>query len=322
MDNATNARPAAGRMAKTRKRKTKGIRVPVTALHLMLLPAAIVIFVYNYLPMLGIVIAFQDFDVGKGPSAFWRSDWVGMANFMRLFGNPDFIRALRNTLTIAMLKMAVGFVVPITVSILLNEIRRSAVKRTIQTLIYLPHFISWIILAGLVKDIFGMDGMVNNVLHRVFGSEPRIWLGENMPFLVILIGSNLWKEFGFNTIVYLAAITSIDPNLYEAAIVDGASRLRQTWHITLPGMRPIIVLTGVLSLGGVLNAGFDQIFNLYSFPVYDVADVIDTLAFRVGFQGGDYSFGSAIGLFNSTVAMALITASYWMAKKFANYEIF
>lgn len=288
----------------------------------MLLPAAIVIFIYNYLPMLGIVIAFQEYDVGKGLSAFWRSDWVGMENFVRLFGNPDFSRALLNTLTIALMKMAVGFIVPITIAILLNEIRKSYIKRTIQTMIYLPHFISWIILAGLVKDIFGMDGIVNSLLNKLFGTEPRIWLGENIPFLTILIGSNLWKEFGFNTIVYLAAITSIDPNLYEASIVDGASRLRQTWHITLPGMRPIIVLTGVLSLGGILNAGFDQIFNLYSFPVYEVADVIDTLAFRVGFQGGDYSFGAAIGLFNSTIAMTLIVASYWMAKKFANYEIF
>ena len=322
MDNTLHQRHRAVTPVRASKRKTRGVRVPVTALHLMLLPAALVIFIYNYLPMLGIVIAFQEYDVGKGISAFWRSDWVGLGNFMRLFGNPDFGRALRNTLMIAILKMTVGFIVPITIAVLLNEVRRTAVKRTIQTMIYLPHFISWIILAGLVKDIFGMDGVVNSTLNRLFGVEPRIWLGENLSFLVILIGSNLWKEFGFNTIVYLAAITSIDPNLYEAAIVDGASRLKQTWHITLPGMRPIIVLTGVLALGGILNAGFDQIFNLYSVPVYNVADVIETLAFRVGFQGGDYSFGAAVGLFNSTIAMALITASYWMAKRFANYEIF
>lgn len=304
------------------KKKTKGYRVPTTMLHLMLLPAAVVIFIYNYLPMLGIVIAFEDYDVGKGLSSFWTSTFVGLDNFRRLFGDPDFARAFTNTLTIAVLKLAVGFVFPILIAILLNEVRKVIVKRTIQTLVYLPHFISWIILAGLVKDIFGMDGIINTTLERLFGIEPHIWLGMNGPFLAILISTNLWKEFGFNTIVYLAAITSIDPNLYEAAVVDGATRLRQTWHVTLPGMRPIIVLTGVLALGGILNAGFDQIYNLYSVPVYQVADVIDTLAFRKGFQGGDYSFGAAIGLFNSAVAMILIITSYWMARRFANYEIF
>jgi putative aldouronate transport system permease protein len=322
MEDIASARQPGARPAKPKKSGSKGIRVPTTALNLMLLPAAAVIFVYSYLPMLGIVIAFQDYDVGKGISAFWRSTWVGFDNFARVFGDPDFTRALRNTLTIAVMKMVIGFIVPITVAILLNEIRKSGLKRTVQTLIYLPHFISWIILAGLVKDIFGLDGLVNSAMGKIFGAEPRIWLGESVPFLGILVGTNLWKEFGFNTIVYLAAITSIDPNLYEAAIVDGASRLKQTWHITLPGMRPIIVLTGVLSLSGILNAGFDQIFNLYNFPVYNVADVIDTLAFRKGFQGGDYPLGSAIGLFNSVVAMILIVTSYWMARRFANYEIF
>jgi putative aldouronate transport system permease protein len=322
MDGSIDIKRPPVRIAKVKKSKSKGLRVPTTMLHLMLLPAALVIFIYNYLPMLGIVIAFQEYDVGKGLSAFWTSTFVGLDNFTRLFGDPDFSRAFTNTLVIATLKIVIGFVFPITIAILLNEIRKSMVKRTIQTLIYLPHFISWIILAGLVKDIFGMDGIVNTTLQKLFNLEPRLWLGENAPFLAILISTNLWKEFGFNTIVYLAAITSIDPNLYEAAIVDGAGRVRQTWHITLPGMRPIIVLTGVLALGGILNAGFDQIYNLYSVPVYGVADVIDTLAFRKGFQGGDYSFGAAIGLFNSAIAMLLIVSSYWMARKFAHYEIF
>lgn len=307
---------------KPRKKNNRGIRVPTTALHLMLIPAAIVVFIYNYLPMLGIVIAFEDYNVGGGPSAFWTSKFIGFANFARSFGDPDFSRALRNTLFIAVLKMAIGFIFPITIAILLNEIRKTSLKRTVQTMIYLPHFISWIILAGLVKDIFGMDGIVNNIMGKVFGTEPRVWLAESGPFLSILIGTNLWKEFGFNTIVYLAAITSIDLSLYEAAVVDGATRLRQTWHITLPGMRPIIVLTGVLSLSGILNAGFDQIYNLYSVPVYKVADVIDTLVFRKGFKGGDYTLGASIGLFNSVVSMILIVSSYWMARKFANYEIF
>lgn len=323
MDNIINGSENIFKKIINKKRQSKKSVLSTRTLHLMLIPSIIIVFIYGYLPMFGAIIAFQDFDVGIGGlSAFWQSKFVGFDNFMRLFGDADFGRALFNTFRIAILKITTMFFVPITVAILLNEIRKQMLKKFIQTMIYLPHFLSWIVLAGIIKDVFGNDGIINGTLYQVFGMQQTVWLTENIPFLTILITTNIWKEFGFSTIVYLAAITSVDPNLYEAAMIDGANRLKQIWHVTLPGMRPIIVLTGVLSLGGVLNAGFDQIYNLYSFPVYPVADVIDTIAFRKGFQGGDYPFGTALGLFNSTISLIMISTSYWLAKKFANYEIF
>ena len=305
-------------------RRRKSIAgLPTAPLHLMLLPSVVLIAIYSYVPMLGMVIAFQNYNmnIGLGLSAFWKSEFVGLENFRRIFADPDFAQALANTVRIAVLKMTTMFFIPITFALLLNEVRNSTVKRSVQTLIYMPHFLSWIILAGIIRDILGNDGIVNNFLALV-GLEPRFWLGQNGPFLVMLIVTNIWKDLGFDTIIYLAAITSVDPTLYEAAMIDGAGRLRQTWHVTLPGMRPIIVLTAALSLGSVLNAGFDQIYNLYSVPVYQVADVIDTLVFRKGFQNGDYQLGTAIGLFNSVVSSTLIVTSYWLAKRYANYEIF
>ena len=289
--------------------------LPTRGLHLMLIPAVVIVFIYHYLPMFGVVIAFENYDWSKGLNGFWTSQFVGWANFNRVFGDPEFSQALLNTLRISVLKIVTMFFVPIIVAILLNEIRNMFAKRTIQTLIYLPHFLSWVVLAGIITNLFGPDGVING-FRSSLNLEPFNYLTDNGSFLAILIGSNIWKEFGFSTIVYLAAITGIDPGLYEAAMVDGANRLQQTWHVTLPGMLPIIVLQGVLSLGGILNAGFDQIYNLYSVPVYGVADV------RKGFQGGDYSLGAAMGLFNAVCGMALIVTSYMLAKKVAHYEIF
>lgn len=316
------AQPIAAHRRARARRKRVGTSLPTTWLHIMLIPAVLVVFVYNYIPMGGVVIAFQKFNIGMGISAFWRSEWIGFDNFNRVFGDPDFTRALVNTLRIALLKMVTVYVLAITMALLLNEVRNSFLKRSIQTLVYLPHFLSWIILAGILKEILGPDGMFNQLLSVAFGMSPRIWLSENVPFLVTLVVSDAWKEVGFSTIVYLAAITSIDLNLYEAAMVDGAGRFKQTLYVTLPGMMPIIVLTGVLKLGGVLNAGFDQVFNLYSSPVYRVGDIIDTLTFRKGFQGGDYELGASIGLFNSLIGFTLIVTSQWLAKRFANYEVF
>ena len=307
----------------TKNQKRRHVFKPATAwLHIMLLPSVLIIFVYQYLPMAGIVIAFQSFDIAKGISAFWESSWVGWANFNKIFSDSEFIQALVNTLRIALLKMICGFFVPIIVALLLNELRQGAVKRSIQTIVYLPHFLSWVILAGIIKDILSYDGMVNSLLQSLFHMKPYFWLGDSKLFVPILVVTNIWKEFGFSTIVYLAAITSVDPNLYEASMMDGASRWKQTWHVTLPGMRPIIVLCATLSLGGILNAGFDQVFNLYSVPVYSTGDIIGTLVFRKSIQGAQYEIGTAIGLFNSTVSFIMISLSYWFAYKVAHYEIF
>jgi putative aldouronate transport system permease protein len=305
----------------TKKKKT-GSRLGTGALHLMLLPAVILLIIYAYLPMVGLVIAFQDFDIGKGVSAFWRSEFVGLAHFKRVFTNPDAGRAFYNTVYIAFWKIVTMFFVPVTVALLLNEIRKSFVKRSIQTLVYLPHFLSWVILAGILKDILSPDGLVNSVLSQTFGMEPYFWLGDKNLFPHLIVWTNVWKEFGFSTIVFLAAITGIDPSLYEAAWVDGAARWKQTWHVTLPGMKPIIVLCLVLSLGGILNAGFDQIFNLYSVPVLETGDILDTLVYRLSFSSGQYDVGTAIGLFKSVVSLIFVSLSYWLAYRYANYEIF
>lgn len=306
----------------TKVKKKTGSRLGTGALHLMLIPGVILLIIYSYLPMLGLVIAFQDFDIGKGISAFWRSEFVGLRHFARVFSNPDAGRALFNTVFIAVMKMTAMFIVPLIVALLLNEVRKSYIKRSIQTLIYLPYFLSWVILAGILKDILSPDGLVNSVLYQWFGLEPYFWLGDPKLFPHLIVWTHVWKEFGFSTIIFLAAITGIDPSLYEAAWVDGAARWKQTWHVTLPGMKPIIVLCLVLSLGGVLNAGFEQIFNLISAPTVQTGDILDTLVYRLSFSSGQYDIGTAIGLFKSVVSLFFVSMSYWLAYRYANYEIF
>ena len=292
-------------------------------LYIMMIPSMILLVIYSYVPMAGLMIAFNRYDVGKGLSAFWASPWCGLGNFKRLIGMTGSIQALLNTLNIAWWKMATMFVIPVIISLLLNEVRKSYIKRGVQTIIYLPHFLSWVIMAGILKDVLSSDGVFNNILMALkWVKEPITFLIEPNMFPHIIIWSNVWKEFGFSTIVFLAAITGIDPSLYEAAIVDGANRWRQTLHVTLPGMKPIIILVAVLSLGNILNAGFDQIFNLYSVPVYKTGDIIDTLVYRVSMQGGDYSLGTALGLFRSVVSLIFVSLSYWLAYRLANYEIF
>jgi putative aldouronate transport system permease protein len=220
------------------------------------------------------------------------------------------------------MKVVAGQVFPILVALLLNEIRIGFVKRGVQTLIYLPHFLSWIILGGILIEILSPStGIVNQVI-QAFGHQPVFFLGNADIFPYVLVVSDLWKEFGFSTIVYLAALTSINPNLYEAAVVDGATRLRQTWHITLPGMTPVIVLVATLSLGNILSAGFDQVFNLYNSSVYKTGDIIDTLVYRMGIVQVKYSLATAIGLFKSVIGFLLIAVSYTLAYRLANYRIF
>jgi putative aldouronate transport system permease protein len=288
-------------------------------LHLMLLPTVVLLLVYAYLPMGGLVIAFQKFDITLGLRAFWESKWVGFDNYRIIFQDNDFRRALANTLLIAVGKIVTMFFVPIIISLLLNEISQDWLKKGIQTLIYMPHFLSWIIMTGIIKDILGSEGIVNSLF---FAGAPRYFLGDPKLFQPILIVTNLWKEFGYSTIIYLAAITVVDPGLYEAAIMDGANRMRQTWSVTLPAMMPIIVLTAIMSMRGILNAGFEQIFNLYSAPVYSTGDVIDTLVYRRSMTGGQYDIGTAIGLFNSVVSFVLILVTNKLAKRFAGYQVF
>ncbi|QHW35620.1 sugar ABC transporter permease (plasmid) [Paenibacillus rhizovicinus] len=286
---------------------------------MLLIPGIILTVIYSYGPMFGTVMAFQQYTPAKG---FTGSPWIGMDNFTYLFQLPDFKNALRNTLFIAIMKIIFGLVAPLSVGLLLNEMRKMLIKRTIQTLIYLPHFLSWVIISGVLIDILSpSQGIVNDLL-KAFGVQPVFFLGNNHWFPWVIILSDTWKEFGFGTIIYLAAMTGVNPSLYEAAAIDGAGRWKQTWHVTLPGIRPIVILLVTLSLGRVLDAGFDQIFNLYSPITYESGDVIDTLVYRLGLKQAQFSVAAAAGLFRSVVSLILISVSYYIAKRFANYRIF
>ncbi|MFD0713821.1 ABC transporter permease [Paenibacillus sp. GCM10027626] len=288
-------------------------------LHAMVLPGLIVVLIYSYGPMVGNIIAFKKFMPVKG---IFRSPWIGWENFKYIALMEDTPRIIINTVVIAVMKIGVGLVVPIAAALLLNEVRKSLFRRMFQTLVYLPHFLSWVILGGILIDLLSpTSGLINQMLGWL-GVQPIYFLGDNGWFRFTVVLSDIWKEFGFSTIVYLAALTSINPLLYEAAEVDGANRWQQTKHITLPGMVPIIVLMATLSLGNVLNAGFDQIFNLYSPQVYETGDIIDTFVYRIGLQQFQYGVATAVGLFKSVISLVLISISYMMAYRFANYRIF
>jgi len=288
-------------------------------LHLMLIPGALIVFVYCYVPMAGVAIAFQQFVPIKG---VFGSEWIGLANFEYVLNMPDIGQVVWNTLLISVMKIVAGLAVPIAVAILLNEVRLSFFKKTFQTLIYLPHFLSWIIISGILIDLLSpSEGLVNRII-QAFGGKPVFFLGDNGWFPFALVASDVWKEFGFSTIVYLAAITGISPTLYEAAVMDGAGRWKQTWHVTLPGMLPVIVLLATLSLGNVLNAGFEQVFNLYSPSVYESGDILDTLIYRIGILDAQFGVATAIGLLKSFVSLVLISTSYFLAYRLANYRIF
>ncbi|WP_214631062.1 ABC transporter permease [Paenibacillus agaridevorans] len=285
----------------------------------MLLPGVIVLFIYNYVPMVGISIAFQNFYPSNG---LFGSDWIGLTNFRYVLQMPDIMQVLWNTMYIASMKIVAGLVVPLVIALLLNELKKEFIKRGIQTLIYLPHFLSWILLGGILIDILSpSQGIIAQILKAV-GIDPIFFLGSTKWFPYVMVISDVWKEFGFGTIIFLAAITGINPTLYEAAIMDGASHWRQTWHVTLPGMMPIIVLMVTLSLGNVLNAGFDQIFNLYSPAVYESGDILDTVVYRMGLIDAQFGVATAIGLLKSVVSTVLISISYYMAYRLANYRIF
>ena len=306
------------------KKKKKRKAFHTWPLHLMLIPGALVVFVYSYIPMFGLVMAFQDFDIFLGLEAFWKSDWVGFQNFVDLWNMGEPLKVIGNTVTISLLKLVCGFGVPIVVAILLNEVRKSWFKRGVQTIIYMPHFLSWVLLAGIIQQLLAPDGTVNQALGNLLGIDSIPFLTSNSLFVPMLVITDIWKNFGFGTIIYMASITGIDPALYEAAQIDGASRWKHTLHVTQPGMRPIIVLQLILSLQKVLNAGFDQIFNLYNVQVYETADIIDTWVYRMSFQSTTpmYDMSTAIGLFKSVVSLIFIASSYWLAHKFADYEIF
>ncbi|MCD9025707.1 ABC transporter permease [Cohnella silvisoli] len=286
--------------------------------YLMLLPGLCLITLFSIVPMIGVVIAFQRFIPAKGIGG---SPWVGWDNFTYMLQLPDSKQIFINTLLIAVLKIIAGIIVPLAFALMLHEIRLAFFKRIVQTVVYLPHFLSWVILSGVIINLLTLDGVINAILSW-FGAEPVMFLASNFWFRPLLIISDVWKEFGFSTIIYLAALTAINPVQYEAAVIDGASRTRLLYHVTLPGIRPTIVLLATLSLGNVLNAGFEQVFTLYNPLVYETADIIDTYVYRVGLVDRQYGLATAIGLLKSVIGLVLIVISYRLAAKFANYRIF
>ena len=296
------------------------------AFHLMLLVPVILLFIYNILPIpAGILMAFKNFHPMKG---FLHSSFVGLANFKKLMLLPDTWPAVRNTLIIAIGKIIGNLVVPISFALLLNEIRVRWFKRAAQTITYLPYFLSWVVLGGILIKFLSpgssstTPGLLNTLLVNLhIIKEPIYFLGSNSTFRGTMIISDIWKNFGYNTIIYLAALTGIDPTLYEAAMVDGAGKIKQTIHVTMPGIAPFIALMTIMSIGSVLNAGFDQIFNLYSPAVYATGDIIDTLVYRLGLINQQYSLSAAVGLLKSVVSCILVLTGYKLADKYAGYKV-
>jgi len=318
MSSITSANRAGAALEGRRTKVTVATRLlKEWPLHLMLIPAVVLIFIFNYIPLYGLVIAFQRYNVAAG----FNSPWVGLANFEHLFNQPNFVRTIWNTLFIAGWRIVLMIIVPVSFALLLNEVRNVFFKRVFQTIIYAPNFMSWVILAGVMLEVLSVGGIVNQFLG-IFGVEPIWFLGDEDVFRWTVIFSGVWRDFGFGTVIYLATLTSIDPGLYEAATMDGAKRFKQTIYITLPMMMPIIMLMSIMSLGQILNAGFDQVFNMYSPIVYSTGDIIDTYIFRVGLEQAQFSLGAAVGLFRSGISAVLIAVSYYLADRFAGYRVF
>lgn len=288
--------------------------------HLILLPGLTLLFVYTVLPFLGNYIAFMNFQPALG---FIKSKWVGLKNFQRMFLLPDTSRVFVNTLSIAGGKLVFNLLFAVFFSILLHEMRGRWFKKSVQTITFLPHFLSWVILATVFRNLLDEIGVLNTALVNLgVLQKPVVFLGNNSTFRWIIIGTDVWKEFGYSAIIFIAALAGINQELYEAAVIDGAGRLRRIWHITLPGIRVTIVLVATLNISSILNAGFDQVFNLYSPIVYKSGDIIDTYVYRMSFINTQYSFATAVGLLKSLISFILIASSNFLAAKFANYRIF
>lgn len=288
------------------------------SLYLLLIPGIVYLIIFKYVPIGGLIMAFQDFNVFKG---FMASEWVGMLQFQKLFSSPDFYRIFRNTLLINGYKIIFGFPLPIVLAIMLNEIRSTSVKKVSQTIVYLPHFLSWIIVSGLFINILSAsDGIVNQMI-RACGGESIPFMSSTTWFRSVLVITDTWKEMGWSAIVYIAAISGVDQELYEAARVDGASRLRQIWHVTLPGITSTIVLMFILKLGSIMSGGFDQVLTMYNPAVYEVGDIIQTYVYRIGLGKQQYSFSAAVGMFNSVIGFVLTVLGNFVSKKVSGRSI-
>lgn len=287
-------------------------------LYLLALPGLLFFLLFKYVPMWGVLIAFKNFSPYTG---FWNSPWVGFEHFVRFFSGDNFIILFRNTLVINLLHLIFYFPLPILLSLLLNELKHIAFKRIIQTVIYLPHFLSWVIIVGIFYLLFSSQGIVNHFLMAAgfasfdFLTNPDIFWG-------LLTVQSMWKEAGWGTIIFLAAIAGVDPQLYEAARIDGANRFRQVWHVTLPAIRPVIVILLILQMGHIMDVSFEQVFLMMNGAVSHVADVFDTYVYRTGVLNGQFSYSTAAGLFKSTVGLILVVISNYLAKRFGEEGVY
>ena len=288
-------------------------------IYLLILPAALLLFVFHYLPIYGIVISFQDFSPFKG---VLNSNWVGLKNFEHFLSDSNFWRVFKNTIIINLMQIIIGFPIPVMFAIFLNELWSNRFKKVVQTVSYLPHFVSWVVAASIITSALSpSSGLINKFLEGAFGIEPIYFLAKEEYFRLIIVISNVWKELGMQSVYYIAALASIDTELYEAAKMDGAGKIKQTIHITLPGLRSIIIVLLVLKVGRMVTIGFEQIFLLYNPLVYDVGDVISTYTYRLGIEQTRYSLTSAIGVTQSVVNFILVFAANKAARKIAGWSL-
>lgn len=304
---------------KTLSRRIGSIRRnEYTTLYLFLLPALVFLIIFSYIPMGGLVIAFQDFNVFKGIGG---SPFVGMANFEKAFSDPFFLRALRNTVFINTYKLLYWIPLPLIMAIMINELHFMPFRKTVQTIVYMPHFLSWVIVGGIFTQLLTVNGGAVNKILAAFGIQPVRFLTDANWFRETLIWSSMWKEAGWGTIVYLAAITAVDPSLYEAATIDGASKWLRIWKITIPSVANTVVIVLMLSLGNLLGNSFEQILVMYNSIVYETADVIGTYTYRIGIGQMQYSYSAAIGMFNSVVGFTLVVSMNALCRKFLDRSI-
>lgn len=285
---------------------------------ILFIPAIAFYIIFKYIPMYGVLIAFKDFRLGDG---FAGSNWVGFKHFIKLFNSAPFWEVFRNTIEISFMRILFGFPAPILLAIFINEVTSTKFKRAIQTVSYLPHFLSWVVMASMFTQVLSPSTGIVNILLKTIGISPIYFMGDPHWFRFTLISTGIWASVGWSSIIYIAAITGIDPQLYEAALVDGANRFKRIWHITLPSVAPVVTITLILSTGSIINGGFDQIFNMYNDAVMKVSDIIDTYVYRKGLVGMEYSYSAAIGLFKNLISVVMITITNLIARRVNDYGI-
>lgn len=286
---------------------------------LFVTPAIALTFVFSYLPMFGNIIAFQDFDIAIG---FFKSPFVGFKHFLELFKDTHSLLVIKNTVILSTTNLVMTFPAPIILALLLNELKNMPFKRTVQTISYLPHFISWVIILGFYKELTSIDGgFINQIKVLLYGGDPVMFQANAELFLPVVVISNIWKEIGWNTIIFLAALSGIDAQLYEAAAIDGAGKLKQAIHITIPGILPTIIILLILSLSHIFGTNFDQVYNLINVHIQDKVDVLETYVFREGIQKARFPFATAVGLFQGVISFILIIITNKLSKKFTEISI-